>query len=117
MFNGRVFVGLFAILLLIPLASNSEAKLWDLQVQANVENSSIISGERPIVSGVVTDHASKPVYKATVNVKSQSMSIFTTTSQNGQFSVELGKHERIPGNYIVNISVSTLDGKTGMTTT
>ncbi len=117
MFKNVMLLGLFAVLVLIPLVSNSEAKLWDLQVQANVENSPIISGERPIVSGVVTDHASNPVYKATVNVKSQSMSIFTTTSQSGEFSVELGKHERIPGNYIVTVSVSTLDGKTGMTTT
>ncbi|MGD8918203.1 MAG: hypothetical protein PVJ16_04665, partial [Nitrosopumilaceae archaeon] len=68
-------------MLLIPLASNSQATLWDLQIQASVENSPIFSGERPIVSGMVIDHASKPVPNASINVKSQSMSITTHTSQ------------------------------------
>jgi len=113
-FKNKPFFGIFAVLLLIPLASSSEATLWDLQIQANVENSFIISGERPIVSGVIIDHASKAVHKADVIIKSQSMSIFTTTSQSGEFRVELGKHERIPGNYIVTISASTEDGKTGI---
>ena len=108
------FLVFFSVLLLIPLASNSEAVLWDLQIEANVENSPLYSGERPIVSGIVTDHASKPVQKATVNVKSETMSIFTTTSQSGEFQVELGKHERLPGNYIVNISANSTDGKTGI---
>ncbi|MGD8299493.1 MAG: hypothetical protein PVG77_02155 [Nitrosopumilaceae archaeon] len=66
-------------MLLIPLASNSQATLWDLQIQASVENSPIFSGERPIVSGMVIDHASKPVPNASINVKSQSMSITTHT--------------------------------------
>ena len=37
------------MLLLIPLALNSEAVLWDLQIQANVDNTPLISGDRPIV--------------------------------------------------------------------
>ena len=114
MFKNSIILGLFAVLLLVPLASNSEAKLWDLQIQANVENSPIISGERPIVSGVIIDHASKPVHKASVIVKSESMTIFTTTSIDGKFQVELGKHERLPGNYLVTISASTEDGKDGI---
>lgn len=110
-----VFLGLFSALLLIPLASNSEAKLWDLLITANVDNEPLFSGDRPIVSGTIVDHASKPVHKATVNIKSGSMSIFTTTSQSGEFQAELGKLYRIPGNYVVNISATTLDGKTGIT--
>jgi hypothetical protein len=43
------------------------------------------------------------------------MSIFTTTSQSGEFMAELGKQDRIPGNYIVNISATSLEGKTGIT--
>ena len=115
MFKNTIILGLFALILIVPLASNSEAKLWDLQIQANVENSPIISGERPIVSGVINDHASKPVHKASVIVKSESMTIFTTTSIDGKFQVELGKHERLPGNYVVSISASTEDGKNGIT--
>ncbi len=103
------------MLLLFPLVSNSEAKLWDLQIHANVENTPLISGDRPIVSGVIVDHASKPVHKATVNIRSGSMSIFTTTSEAGEFGTELGKHARIPGIYTVNIVATTPDGKTGIT--
>ena len=102
------------MLLLFPLASTSEAIQWDLLIQANVENSPLYSGDRPIVSGVILDHASKPVHKATVNIKSGTMSIFTTTSQSGEFMAELGKQDRIPGNYIVNISATSLEGKTGI---
>ncbi len=115
MFKNKVSLVFFSVLLLFPLASNSEAVLWDLQILANVENAPLYSGDRPIVSGVIIDHASKPVHKATVNIKSETMSIFTTTSQSGEFQVELGKHDRMPGNYIVNISATTLDGKTGIT--
>ena len=105
------------MLLLIPLASNSEATLWDLQIQANVENSPIISGERPILSGIITDHASNPVHKATVIIRHEAMSLVTTTGPTGEFIMELGKHARMPGNYIVNISATTPDGKTGFTST
>jgi len=115
MFRIKAYFILFSALLLLPLATNSEAVLWDLLIQANVENAPLMSGDRPIVSGIILDHASKPVPKASVNVKSGSMSIFTTTSQAGEFLVELGKTERIPGNYIVNISATTEDGKTGIT--
>ncbi len=100
----------------MPLASQSEAVLWDLQIQANVDNSPIYSGDRPIVSGTVIDHASKPVAKAAINVKSESISINTHTSKTGEFRVELGKYERIPGNYLVTISASTIDGSTGIST-
>ena len=114
MFQNKIALGLFSLLLVVPLASNSEATLWDLQIEAYVENSPIISGERPIVMGVINDHASKPVPKAPVVVKSESMTIFTSTSNSGEFQVELGKHERMPGSYVVTISASTEDGKTGI---
>ena len=114
MFRNTAFVGFFTVLLLFPLASISEATQWDLLIQANVDNSPIYSGERPIVSGVIVDHASKPVPKASVNIKSGAMSIFTITSQSGEFMAELGKQERLPGSYIVNISASSQDGKTGI---
>lgn len=114
MFKNQVIIVFFSVLLLFPLASNSEAIQWDLLIQANVENSPLYSGDRPIVSGIIVDHASKPVPKATVNIKSGSMSIFTTTSQSGEFMAELGKQDRTPGNYIVNISATSQEGKTGI---
>jgi hypothetical protein len=114
MYKYQRFLIIFSILLLAPSISHSQAVLWDLQIQANVENSPLYSGDRPIVSGMIVDHASKPVYNATVNIRSEAMSIVTTTSQSGEFQVELGKHERLPGNYIVNISAKTIDGTTGI---
>jgi len=113
-FSNKVYFVFFSTLLLLPLASNSEAVPWDLLIQANVENTPLMSGDRPIVSGIVLDHASKPVPKATVNVRSGSMSIFTTTSQNGEFLAELGKSERMPGSYVVNIAATSQEGKTGI---
>ena len=113
-FQTKLLLGLLSLLLIIPIASTSEATLWGLQIQANVENSPIISGERPIVSGVVIDHASKPVHKAEVIVKSESMTIATTTSSSGEFQVELGKHERTPGSYLVTISATSEDDRTGI---
>lgn len=115
MLRNIVFLVFFSVLLLFPLASNSEAKLWDLLIQANVENAPLISGDRPHVSGVIIDHASKPVQKATVNVRSGTMSVFTITSETGEFHVELAKQSRIPGIYTVNIVATTSDGKTGIT--
>ncbi|HUU47838.1 MAG TPA: carboxypeptidase-like regulatory domain-containing protein [Nitrosopumilaceae archaeon] len=110
----QLFFIIFSMLLVIPLTSDSQAVLWDLLIEANVENSPLYSGGRPIVSGIIVDHASKPVHNATVNIRSEAMSIFTKTSQSGEFQVELGKHERLPGNYIVNISANTPDGTTGI---
>lgn len=113
-FKTKLLIGFFALALLIPIISESQATLWGLQIQANVENSPIISGERPIVSGLIIDHASKPVPKAEVTVKSESIVIVTSTSQSGEFQVELGKHDRIPGNYLVTISALAEDGRTGI---
>jgi len=113
-FKNQGVIVFFSVLLVFPLATSSEAIQWDMLIQANVENSPLYSGDRPIVSGIILDHASKPVHKATVNIKSGAMSIFTTTSQSGEFMAELGKQDRIPGNYIVNISATSLEGKTGI---
>ena len=111
----KAILVLFSVLLLIPLASNSEATFWDLQIHASVDNAPIVSGERAVVSGVVLDHASKPVGKAEINIRSETMSIFTTTSQSGEFLADLGKHERVPGIYLVNISATDVNGNTGIT--
>jgi len=114
MYRSKIFLGFLSLLIFIPLTSVSEATLWDLVIIANVENTPMYSGDRPIVSGIVLDQASKPVSSAEINVKSGSMSIFTKTSQSGEFMAELGNHERLPGNYVVNISAVSADGKTGI---
>ena len=115
MFPKKVFFVFFLGLFLIPLASNSEATLQELTIYADMKKSLLFSGERPIVSGIVTDHASNPINDAQVVIRSGTVSIITTTSPNGQFLAELGKHDRIPGIYDVNISATSIDGKKGFT--
>lgn len=103
--------------LAIPLASSSEAELWNLIILADMENASILSGQEPILAGVIVDHASEPVAYANVHVRSGQESVFITADENGQFKVTLDSSNRIPGTYIVSIVASTPDGKTGISTT
>ena len=111
----KIILGIFATLLLIPLTANSEAELQDLVVHANMQNSLLYSGDRPIVSGFVTDHAFHSIGDAKVTIRSGIMTITTTTSEQGKFLVNLGQHDRLPGIYTVNILANTIDGKKGST--
>ena len=65
--QGVAILGLIAVLILIPLAITSDAVLWDLIIQVNVENAPLFSGDSPIISGNILDHASKPVKDANVH--------------------------------------------------
>jgi len=115
MINKIIFLGIFSIfaIMLIPA---SDAVLWDLIIQTNVEYSTSLSGT-PIISGIVTDHASHPVKDVTVSIRTGDGSTITYTDEEGKFSLELTDSKRITGNYIVNIVASTADGKTGITST
>jgi len=115
--QGVIILGLIAVLILIPLALTSDAVLWDLIIQVNVENAPLFSGDSPIISGNILDHASKPVKDANVHIISGDKSIFTVTDEFGKFRVELGSFNAIPGNYSVNVIANTEDGKTGMAST
>jgi len=115
MINKIIFLGIFSIfaIMLIPA---SDAVLWDLIIQTNVEYSTSLPGT-PIISGIVTDHASHPVKDATISIRTGDGSTITHTDEEGKFSLELTNSKRITGNYIVNIVASTADGKTGITST
>ena len=115
--QGVIILGLIAVLILIPLALTSDAILWDLIIQVNVENAPLFSGDSPIISGNILDHASKPVKDVNVHIITGEKSIFTLTDEFGKFRVKLGSFNAIPGNYAVNVIANTEDGKTGMTST
>ena len=108
-------MAIVTVLLLIPIGSLSHAELWDLIIIADMENSEILPGQAPVISGVVVDHASKPVEQVAVQIRSGQELIHTQTDENGEFKITLGGFERMPGTYIVNISANTNDGKKGIT--
>ncbi len=99
---------------LVPMMSFSDAVLWDLIIDVRVENNGLFQGESPVISGVVTDHAGKPVADTKIHVRAGQDSIFLSTDETGQFRVVLEDFDRIPGNYIVNVKGTSPDGKTGI---
>lgn len=100
--------------MLIPA---SDAALWSLIIQSNIDNPKILPGDAPIISGRITDHASNPVKDVQVHISTKYDSLFTTTNDLGEYSVQLSHYDRIPGTYIVSIKATSPDGKTGITNT
>lgn len=99
----------------IPLSDS--AVLWDLLIQADVQNTAIFVGDTVVINGQVTDHAGKPVADVQVRVKSGQISVNTATDKDGLFKAELEDANRIPGIYIVNIMATAEDGRMGMSST
>lgn len=117
MFKSSVLVlGLFTIvgIMFVPAAN---AELWDLVIQTNIENAPLIPGMVPVISGIISDHASKPVEGVKTKITTGHDSITTFTDENGKFVVELSNSYEIPGIYRVNILADAPDGKTGFVTT
>lgn len=112
----KIILGAILLMVLLPLAISSEAVLWDLIIDVTVENNGLFQGESPIISGVVTDHAGKPVDSTKIHIRAGQDSVFLTTNETGQFKVKLYDFDRIPGNYIVNVKGISPDGKTGLAT-
>lgn len=113
--NSILFV--MAIVVFVSLIQTSHAELWDLVIIANIENSVILPGQAPYISGMIVDHASHPIPLANVHIRSGQESIFSITDENGHFRVTLDDSNRIPGTYIVSIVGTAQDGKTGIGTT
>ncbi|PIN83017.1 MAG: hypothetical protein COV65_04610, partial [Nitrosopumilales archaeon CG11_big_fil_rev_8_21_14_0_20_33_24] len=86
-------------------------------IQTSIDNAKILPQEAPIISGRITDHASKPVNDAQVHISTRHDSLLTTTNEQGEFRVQLGHYNRMPGTYIVKIIATAPDGKTGITNT
>ena len=94
----------------------SEAELWELIIDLNVEKGAIVSGETLVVTGKVVDHAYKPIRGAEVLVRTGSETTKAFTDPGGVFRGEFENFERVPGTYTINV-VATWYGMTGLETT
>ena len=94
----------------------SEAELWELIIDLNVEKGAIVSGETLVVTGKVVDHAYKPIRGAEVLVRTGSETTKAFTDPWGVFRGEFENFERVPGTYTINV-VATWYGMTGLETT
>ena len=107
-------VTLFAFLTMASFVSDSEAELWELVVDMEIEKAVIHSGQTVKASGIAVDHAYQPISEAEVLVRTGADTMKTQTNSEGEFTVEFTDFKRVSGTYIINAVVSA-DGKIGMT--
>lgn len=100
---------MFGMLLIVPNIHVSNSYLfWNLVVTVKPEKSSITNNEFPIITGKVTDEASKPIEGALVKITFAKEVVTTSTDQYGNFKYE-SVLPILPGYYMVN-AVVTKDG-------
>ena len=109
-------MGLFSFLMLFSFISTSEAELWDLLIDLNVEKGAIYSGETVVVTGKVVDHAYKPIIGAEILIRTGSDTTIAFTDPYGVFRGEFEDFQRIPGTYAVNV-IASWNGKIGLSST
>jgi len=114
--NKAIMIGLFSFLMLFSFIPTSEAELWDLLIDLNVQKGVIYSGETVVVTGKIVDHSYKPVIEAEVFIRTGSDTTIAFTDLYGVFRGEFDDFERVPGTYAVNV-IASLNGKTGLTST
>ena len=90
----------------VPLA---ESTLWDLLITAQVENAPLPEGQNPIISGLIVDHAGKPVANATVQMRNGQGTVQVMSNDTGGFSHELAGLRLLPGEHVVNIRATQGD--------
>ena len=105
--------GILAFVLLFSNLQNAESTLWDLQISVNLQKDHLTEEDIPIISGMVADHAGKPVSGAEVKVRLGEDSIITTSDEFGEFTVEFSNFDEMPGSYIVNV-YATSDERIGL---
>jgi len=91
----------------------SEAELWELIVDMNVEKGIIQSGDTVVITGKVVNHAYKPIRGAEVFIRAGSETTKVFTDPWGAFKGEIKDFQRIPGTYTVNV-ISSWYGMTGL---
>ncbi len=94
----------------------SQAELWELVIDLNVEKGVINSGETVVITGIIVDHAYKPIRGAEVLIRTGSDTTKAFTDIDGSFKGEFKDFQRIPGTYIVNV-IASWYGMTGLTST
>jgi len=114
--NKATMIGLFSFLMLFSFIPTSEAELWDLVIDLNVQKGAIYSGETVVVTGKVVDHAYKPIIEAEVFIRTGSDTTIAFTDPYGVFRGEFEDFQRVPGTYAVNV-IASLNGKTGLSST
>ncbi|KER05917.1 Carboxypeptidase regulatory-like domain protein [Marine Group I thaumarchaeote SCGC AAA799-E16] len=109
-------VGIFSFLMLFSAIQTSDAELWELIIDLNVEKGAIVSGETLVVTGKVVDHAYKPIRGAEVLIRTGSETTKAFTTPEGTFKGEFKNFDRVPGTYTINV-IATWYGMTGLETT
>ncbi len=109
-------IGLFSFLMLFSFIPASEAELWDLVIDLNVQKGAIYSGETVVVTGKVVDHAYKPIIEAEVFIRTGSDTTIAFTDPYGVFRGEFEDFQRVPGIYADNV-IASWNGKTGLSST
>ena len=94
----------------------SEAELWELIIDLNVEKGAIVSGKTLVITGKVVDHAYKPIRGAEVLIRTGSETTKAFTDPWGEFRGEFENFERVPGTYTINV-IATWYGMTGLEST
>lgn len=106
-------LGILAFVLLFSNIQITNATLWDLQIDVSLEKSPLLVGDTPIVIGIVTDHAGKPISEAEIKIRLGQNSLLTSTDVLGNFLVEFTDFDEMPGSYIVNV-YATSNEKIGL---
>jgi len=116
-FNDKaIVIGLFSFLMLFSFIPTSEAELWELIIDVNVQKGDIYPGETVVITGKVVDHAYKPISGAEVFIRTGSDTTKAFTDPEGVFIGEFNDFQRIPGMYYVNV-IASWNGMTGLTST
>jgi len=102
--------------MLISFVQTSEAELWELIIDADVNKGAITPGETLSITGKVVDHAYKPIRGAEVLIRTGSETTKVFTDPWGVFHGEFKDFQRVPGTYTVNV-VGSWYGMTGLTST
>lgn len=105
-----------AVILIFGTTASFAAKPWDLIINAQFEESQIEAGDKPVIYGVVTDQAGRPISGVELRIRFADNSITTTTDEEGNFRHEFGE-QRSQGVFSVNISATLYDLKGFATTT
>jgi len=114
--NKAVVIGLFSFLMLFSFIPTSEAELWELVIDVNLQKGAIYAGEIVVVTGKVVDQAYKPIRGAEVFIRAGAETTKAFTDPEGVFRGEFKDFQRIPGTYYVNV-IASWYGMTGLTST
>ena len=102
--------------MLFSFIATSEAELWELVIDLNVEKGYIYSGDTVVITGKVVDQAYKPIRGAEVFIRTGADTTKAFTDPWGVFTGEIKDFQRIPGTYKVNV-IASWYGMTGLTST